>query len=69
MTELDIRCLPWWEREKMLSAKDREAIYEARCLDWTEIDPDRADTPAGRVEIRDILTSKYHREEDSADIL
>ena len=68
MTEPEIRSLPWWERERMLTDKDRDAIHTARCLDWTEINPDSAETIAGKIEIKNILTTKYHREETSAGI-
>jgi len=58
--------LPWWEREKMLTDKDRAAIDEAKKQDWTEIKNVTAETPAGRIEIKSIKFRKYCREEYAA---
>ena len=54
--------LPWWEREKMLTPKDKEAIAEG-------LDEDCAETEAGRYELRSIKMRKYHDEEYSAGML
>ena len=55
--------MPWWEREKLLTRTDREAIGKARECDWTEIDEDWAETEAGRYELHNIIVSKYHYDE------
>ena len=65
----DISSMPWWEREKLLTPKDKEAINRAKQSDWTMIEEDWAETEAGRLEVHDIMMSKYHREEYQAGIL
>lgn len=52
-----------WERDKLLTEKDRAAIARARQSDWTEIDENWAETEAGRYEIHQIAISKYHYDE------
>ena len=60
----NVLTMPWWEREKLLTPKDKEAIRKAKsCSDWTEIDENSAETEAGRYELHDIIMRKYHREE------
>ena len=60
---------PWWEREKMLSEKDREAIQRAVYADWTDIDESSAETEAGKNELHRIKMTKLHNEEFKAKIL
>lgn len=61
--------LPWWEREKLLTEKDRVAIREAKDADWMDIDENAAETEAGRYELHCIVTRKYHNEEYLAGLL
>ena len=61
--------LPWWEREKLLTAKDKEAIQRAIHARWTEISEDWAETELGREELHHIILRKYHQEEEMAGIL
>ena len=61
--------MPWWEREKHLTDKDREAIQRAIYAPWEEIDPDWAETEAGRWELDRIRSRKYHQDEAKAGIL
>ena len=68
MSEQEIERLPWWERDKLLTDKDRAAIDTARVQDWTEIDLSSAETIAGRVELKLIFSRKYHRDEYAAGI-
>lgn len=58
--------ISWWEREKMLTEKDKKAIDRARKADWTEIREDWAETEVGRYEIHDIIVSKYLYDEYQA---
>lgn len=53
----------WWEEERLLTDKDREAIDKAKKQDWTEIDEDSAETVIGKRWIREIIMRKYHRDE------
>ena len=61
--------MPWWEREKLLTAKDRDAIQRAIYADWTDIDESAAETEAGKYELHSIKMRKFHQEEFSARIL
>ena len=58
--------LPWWEREKLLTEKDKQAIAKAKETPWEEIDENWAETPLGKKWVHDIATTKYHREEYAA---
>ena len=58
----------WWEEERLLTEKDKEAIRKAKELDWDEIDEDCAETVIGRKWVHNIAMRKYHREEYSAGI-
>lgn len=60
--------LPWWEREKLLTAKDREAIQRAIYTRWEDIDETLAETDAGREEIRRIQLRKMNADEFAAGI-
>ena len=60
--------IQWWEREKLFTQKDKEAISRARRLDWDEISEDWAETEAGRQELHHLIVSKYHREEAMAEM-
>lgn len=59
----------WWEREELLTDKDKEAIREAKEKAWTEIDENAAETEAGRYELHNIIIRKYHNEEFYAGLL
>ena len=59
----------WWERERLLTEKDKAAIDVARGQDWAEIDEDSAETVHGRYILHDIIMTKYHNEEYSAGML
>lgn len=61
--------LPWWEQEKLLTPRDREAIRVARDMNWAEIDEGTADSDAGRFALHDLRVKKYHREEFGDGIL
>ena len=61
--------IPWWEREKLYTKKDKEAIERAQRSDWTDIDLGWAETEYGRYELERIISDKYHREEFKAGIL
>lgn len=54
--------MTWWEEEKLLTAKDREAIERAKSQDWPEIDEDSAETPLGKKKVHDIAFRKYNRD-------
>ena len=69
MTRSEFDKLFWWEKEKFYTEKDKAAISAAIYLDWTEIDPDTAETDAGRYQLEDIQRRKYHHEEFLAGIL
>lgn len=60
---IPIEDMPWWQREKLLTEKDKEAISEARRSRWEDIEEERADTEAGRIEIRYIQLRKMHAAE------
>lgn len=55
--------MPWWEREKLLTDKDKQAIEKAKQSCWEEIKEDWAETEAGRYEIHSIVSRKYHYDE------
>lgn len=59
----------WWERERLFTGKDREAIARAKELPWEEIDETTAETVAGMEEIKDIRSRKFHRAEYMAGML
>lgn len=61
--------MTWWEREKLLTKQDKDAISRAKKSDWTEIDEDWAETDAGRYEIHQIIISKYHDDELGTEML
>lgn len=63
MTDTEISAIPWWEREKMLTAKDKEAIYKAKHSYSEDIKEDWAETEVGKYEVRQICKHNYHREE------
>jgi len=69
MSDQEIRSLPWWEREKLLTEKDKEAINRAKDTRWEDIDTNSAETEAGKVEIEFIQSRKRHRDEWQAGIL
>ena len=69
MTDQEIFNIPWWEREKLPTEKDREAIEKAKKCFWYEIDPNWAESGIGRFELRQLSAQKYHREEMSADMI
>lgn len=51
----------WWEEEKLLTERDREAIAAAKKMDWTEIDETSAETPTGRRWVHGIAMRKMRR--------
>ena len=55
--------LPWWEREKLLTQKDKEAIQKAIQSYYADIDENWAETELGREELRGIARRKYRDEE------
>lgn len=61
MNAMDV--IEWWEIEKLLTPKDKEAIAKARSLPWEDISEDWAETELGRREIHSIIMDKYHRDE------
>lgn len=69
MAPIEIQALPWWEREKLLTEKDKQAIQRAINCHYADIDEDWAETEAGRVEIHSIIMRKYHNEEYIAGLL
>ncbi len=54
---------PWWEKEKLLTHKDKEAIQKAIQSYYGDIDENWAETELGREELRKIARRKYHDEE------
>lgn len=66
MSYEELLMLPWWEQEKHLTDKDRDAIQRAGVSDWEYIDEDWAETPLGKKKVKDIKFSKYYREEYAA---
>jgi hypothetical protein len=60
--------LPWWEREKLLTEKDKQAIQRAIYSNWEDIDESWAETEAGKNELHSIIMRKYHQEEFKAGI-
>ena len=59
----------WWERERLLTDRDKEAIEKARGQYYADIDEESAETVHGREILREIIMRKYHAEEFSAGIL
>ena len=60
---MDPAHLPWWEREKLLTDKDKQAIQKAVNRHYADIDENWAETELGREELRKIARRKYHDEE------
>ena len=69
MTEQEIRALPWVDREKLLTEKDKSAMNRAIYQRWEDIDINSAETDAGKVELESIISSKRHRQEWLAGML
>lgn len=61
--------LAWWERERLFTPKDKEAIERARRSRWEDIKVDWAETEVGREEVRSIALREYHRAEGKAGML
>ena len=61
--DMDPAHLPWWEREKLLTDKDRQAIRKAIQSYYADIDENWAETELGREELRKIAGRKYRQEE------
>ena len=55
--------LPWQERKKLLTDKDKQAIQKAIQSYYADIDENRAETELGREELREIARRKYRDEE------
>ena len=55
--------LPWWEREKLLTEKDKDAIHRAIHTRWEDIDTESAETEAGKAELESIISQKRHLDE------
>lgn len=62
MSYEELIMLPWWEQEKHLTERDREAVNRAGVSDWEYIEEDWAETPLGRKMVHDIAFSKYQRD-------
>lgn len=60
---MSVASMPWWEREKLFTQKDKEAIKKAIQSYYADIDESWAETEAGRCELRSIIRRKYHHEE------
>lgn len=69
METIDVGKLQWWEREKLLTEKDREAIQKAMYTRWEDIDENAAETEAGKYEIQSIRSRKRHNDEWLAGML
>ena len=69
MSEQEVRLLPWWEQEKLLTEKDQEAIQRAIYQRWEDIDMNSAETVAGKVKLESIISSKRHHQEWLAGML
>lgn len=65
----NIAFMPWWEREKLFTHKDKEAIQKAKNSCSEDIDEDWAETEAGRYEIQSIIMRKYHYDEARAGMI
>ena len=61
--------MKWWERERLLTDKDRSAIDKAKGQDFGDIDEDSAETIHGREILHEIAMRKYRAEEFSAGII
>ena len=59
----------WWEEERFLTQKDKEAIARAKVQRWEDIDENSAETEIGRLRLRQIVMRKYHTDEFNADML
>lgn len=59
----------WWERERLLTDKDWEAIDKALGQYYADIDEESAEMIHGREILHEIIMRKYHAEEFSAGIL
>ena len=66
---MNVAALPWWEREKLFTQKDKEAIQRAKNSCWEDIDENWAETEAGQIEIHSIVMRKYHYDEYRAGML
>ena len=55
--------LPWWEREKLLTERDKQAIQRAIHSHYADIDENWAETELGREELRKIVRRKFRDEE------
>jgi hypothetical protein len=60
---------PWWEVEKLLTEKDKQALEHARSLHFGEIDENEAETALGRQKLREMIIRKYHNEEYCAGMI
>ena len=61
--------LPWWEREKLLTERDKQAIQRAIHSHYADIDEGWAETEYGRAELHSIIMRKYRQEEFLAGML
>lgn len=66
---MNVSDLPWWEREKLLTEKDKYAMQRAINSRWEDIDPSWAETPAGEYELKSIISRKRHQAEWIAGML
>lgn len=69
MSEQEVRQLPWWELEKLLTEEDKLAIQRAIYQRWEDIDMNSVETVAGKVKLESIISSKRHRQEWLAGML
>ena len=65
---MDVSKMMWWEREKLLTEKDKSALLRAVNSNWEEIDVDSAETAAGQYELSSVISRKRHAEEFVAGI-
>lgn len=65
---MDAAALQWWEREKLLTERDKQAIQRAIHSHYADIDEGWAETEYGRAELHSIVMRKYHNEEFMAGI-
>lgn len=61
--------MPWWEREQLLTDKDRQAIQRAIYSRWEDINENWAETEEGRYEVHRITMNKMHFQESLAEML
>lgn len=59
----------WWEEDRLLTEKDKEAIEKAKKQSWTKIDEDSAETLIGKRRLHSIAMRKFHYEEFQAGLL